>query len=1033
MLVCGKRTGALRHWSLNAGISLAALSATLPALLCTAGAQTLLPRAPEGEPIVASPFADSKPSEATPPIRFVPRYAATGSSPSASDDGAQGLAPLSTQQLAATGSAAQFVDVPLLLTADFPGIFFDSVIPPNPSIAAGPDHLLALTNGTVEVLLKDGTIVSATSLGDFFQSVAGPNDFITDPRTLFDAGRFYVSVASRHSGPFAAFLLLAVSTTSDPTGQWTFYALNAATDNANPTNNFADLPGLGVDDNAIYLTANMFDATTFLFQGAKIRVIKKPALLAGTAASFFDFSDVRVNGMRVSSLQPAHSLGPSSAEFLMNTRFPSPCSVTVWRVTNPPNGDPALFNADLFVGGDCGIPPNAAQQGATTRIETGGPRVINAVWRAGFLWGAAAVAHDWGSGGVSTIRLFQIDVTTFPSLKLTQDSLQGADGVDVYYPVVAVDSGGNAALAFNQSSPSDYVSVRFAGQTASAPRNALLTPNDLKSGEGPYVLLDGASRNRWGDYNDISLDPTGNTFWVIGEYAAAPFDRWGTWIGAVAFDFATPTATATGTPTRTPTPTGTITPTPSRTPTPTPSRTPTPTRTATVTPTATATATPTSTPTVTRTPTATPTITPTRTPTPTFTQTPSRTPTRTPTSTRTVTPSATVTLTHTPSPSATATLTPTLTRSPTPTSTHTATRTRTTTPTPTVTITPTRTRTATPVPTATPTFTITRTGTATPTSTRTPTFTVTQTPSRTPTPTRTTPPTRTPTQTPTETGPTRTSTPTRTATRTPTDTRTPTETPTATTTPTPTPTSTDTPTATPSATPTPSYTPTPTPSATPTATETPTRTETPTPTETSTFTPTPSPTDTPTETATPLPSDTATTTPTPSATASATETQAETQTPSPTPSETPTHSPSVTPSPSPSATASATPTETETQTPTATASATDTPTPTATVTPSETATETPTDTPTDTPTPTPTASPTVTPSPSSTPTDSPTATPTPLIGDVNQDGRVDQTDINIVVTRLFVPTDTPKNPNPDVNRDGRVTAADVAAVVRNLH
>jgi hypothetical protein len=51
---------------------------------------------------------------------------------------------------------------------------------------------------------------------------------------------------------------------------------------------------------------------------------------------------------------------------------------------------------------------------------------------------------------------------------------------------------------------------------------------------------------------------------------------------------------------------------------------------------------------------------------------------------------------------------------------------------------------------------------------------------------------------------------------------------------------------------------------------------------------------------------------------------------------------------------------------------------------------------------------------------------------VNQDGRVDQADIDLVIHRLFVTTDTPNNPNPDVNGDLRVTVADVAAVVRHL-
>ena len=85
-------------------------------------------------------------------------------------------------------------------------------------------------------------------------------------------------------------------------------------------------------------------------------------MLAGTPPAFFDFSDLRVNGNRVSSIQPAQSSAPSPAEFLLNTRFPNPCSVTVWRVTNPPGTDPTLLGADLSVGGDCGAPPNAAQR-----------------------------------------------------------------------------------------------------------------------------------------------------------------------------------------------------------------------------------------------------------------------------------------------------------------------------------------------------------------------------------------------------------------------------------------------------------------------------------------------------------------------------------------------------------------------------------------------------------------------------------------------------------------------------------------------
>jgi hypothetical protein len=554
---------------------------------------------------------------------------------------AQEVGPVPASPFAATATQV------LGLVKNFEGIAFDDIIPPNPVIATGPSNVLAATNGTLAVFSKEGELLTQQPLLDFLQPVAAPTDFITDPRLLFDSGRFFLSVVSQHSRPFAAFFLLAVSTTSDPTAPWSFYKFDATLDNSTPTNNFPDLPSLGVDDNAIYLTANMFDATTQAFQGAKIRVIKKPPLLSGSAAAFFDFP-----GLPGFHLQAAQGLGPSPAAYIVNTKFPSSCALTIWRVTNPPGAAPHLNRVDIPVGGECGIPPNAAQPDAAPRIETGGPRIINAVWRSGSLWAAASVAHNWGSGVVSTIRLFQINTTIFPTLSRTQDLLQGADGVDVFYPVVSVDSAGNAALGFNESSPTEYVSVRFAGQNAGAPRNVPLATGVLKSGLASYVLLDSHGRNRWGDYGGIAVDPVDGHFWLIGEYADSSANQWGTWVGSLGFVTptqtptpsvtSTPTAKSTRTSTPTRTPTATVTPTgPTRTPTPTPTVTPsetatdTPSQTATVTPTATATCTPTDTATDTATPS--PSCTPTETPSPTPTSTPEP-PTLTPTATTTPTP-----------------------------------------------------------------------------------------------------------------------------------------------------------------------------------------------------------------------------------------------------------------------------------------------------------------------------------------------------------------------------------------------------------
>ena len=53
--------------------------------------------------------------------------------------------------------------------------------------------------------------------------------------------------------------MIAVSSTSDPTGAWSKWAIDADLDNDVQTGNSADFPGLGVDAFNVYVTANMFN------------------------------------------------------------------------------------------------------------------------------------------------------------------------------------------------------------------------------------------------------------------------------------------------------------------------------------------------------------------------------------------------------------------------------------------------------------------------------------------------------------------------------------------------------------------------------------------------------------------------------------------------------------------------------------------------------------------------------------------------------------------------------------------------------
>ncbi len=946
--------------------------------------------------------------------------------------------------------APEQASVPLEVREVFPGLPFDGRIPPNPTVAVGPNHVLLVHNGALRVQARTGEVLWEQELLSFFSPLAQSADFLTDPRAMFDAGRFWLVVAARRPSPLSSFFFLAVSRTADATGPWWLYALDV---NSQGSSDFADLPSIGSDDRAIYLTANLFDLDTLDFRGALIRVLPKAAALQGAPVSWHDFRGLSAGGTAAFHLVAAQAWSPAPAGYIAATRFPAACELAVWRVITPETGDPLLTLRRIPVQPPCGPPPNAAQQGSSVRIETGGPRLNSAIWRDDSLWLAATAGFDWGSGLAATVRVWQVHTAGFPAVNLLQDFWHGAAGIHTFYPALAVDPAGNALLTYNSSGASAFVGLFAAGQLRQDARNALGAPIGIQAGLDSYVRLDSQGRNRWGDYNTAVVDPVDNSFWVFGEVADRD-NQWQTVLARLAFAFPTPTATRTGTATGTPTASRTATPTPTRTRTPLPSVTPsssgTPTRTATRTATPSPTWSATASPSATRSPSPTSTATFSVTPSPTRSATYSPTPTVTPTFT--ATPSRTPTATASASPSVTASptasATPTPSRSPRPSATFSPSSTYTITRTPTVTRTPSRS----PSPTATATRIPTRTHTPTrePTLTATPTWTVT--PTRTHTPTRT------------ATGPTPTPSPTPSASPSPSaPTRTPTGSPTSSPTPTPTlsPPPSSTPSFTASASPTlsPTLEPTATPSATPsltataTASPSPSHSSTPSATPSASWTVPPSPSPSRTATASVSPSASATNTRTvtrtlsatvtatpsasqsapPSATPSASATQTPTASPSrsltasrtPTLTASPTATPSRTPSASPSVTASYTMTATATLS--ATPSASPSPTPSRTTTPSPTASHSASPTLTATLTPTASASPTPTASATPTKTPSPTSSPTPpsARADFDGDGVLSEADLRILLRQIFSPQALSRS--ADLNHDGHVSAADVTA------
>ncbi len=115
---------------------------------------------------------------------------------------------------------------------------------------------------------------------------------------------------------------------------------------------------------------------------------------------------------------------------------------------------------------------------------------------------------------------------------MVENATLGAPGYWYIFPNLTMDKDENIAITYSRSSVNDYCGAFYTTRLNNDPPG-LSGSKTLQEGKGNYVVTFGASRNRWGDYMGICLDPSDeNNIWMFTEYAAAK-NIWGTWVGKI--------------------------------------------------------------------------------------------------------------------------------------------------------------------------------------------------------------------------------------------------------------------------------------------------------------------------------------------------------------------------------------------------------------------------------------------------------------------------------------------------------------------
>ncbi len=400
------------------------------------------------------------------------------------------------------------------------------------TIAAGLDELLVAVNFRVSVLSKaDGTVLDTADLFHWFDDVLpGEVDKVFDPRVLYDQheGRWVLtaSAVSYADGLPEHFthphLVLSVSKTEDPRGEWLTWALPEP-------GPWADHPSAGVDAHAIYLAANLIGSPT----PARLRVIPKAAAYAGGVLAYTDFTglkhpiDADHSTARVAgSVFPCHVWGAPGKAFVVGTRRDHQVErfLTLWTVTDP-GGTPALTCRSVEIPAYATGLPLAAEPGGPP-ILAGDIRVRNAVYSGGSVWLAFAATHQ--GGATIGARWYQLNPETGEAV---QKGHFAVDDVHHCYPALVPDMHGNAVLVMGRTAPEEFVSVHVTARLAGDNKGEMPLSTLLHPGASGHEHLDAKKNNRWGDYHAAALDPAdGVTVWVCGGYPLSE-TVWGICVG----------------------------------------------------------------------------------------------------------------------------------------------------------------------------------------------------------------------------------------------------------------------------------------------------------------------------------------------------------------------------------------------------------------------------------------------------------------------------------------------------------------------
>lgn len=399
--------------------------------------------------------------------------------------------------------------------------------PPDCNGTAGPNHYMQTVNTTYAIYDKNGTkLAGPTNMNQLFGSVPGATCNDGDPIVLYDemADRWFAAEFSLCQNPDR--MLIAISTTNDPTGTWYTYSFNM--------NGMPDYEKFGIWHDGYYMGTNtssgsdiyVFERSVMMTGGTNPKMVSfSNNWRPGSVDGFMMVPPVDCDGQAPPTNEPGIFIAQQDDAFggSADQLWIYELDVDWTTTTNSTFTRVQQLNVEPY-DSNFGNNWNNIKQPNTSQELDGVPQVIMNVpqYRNWGSYETIMCCHtvDVDQTDHAGVRWYELRRVNSGDWTVRQSGTYAPDQHSRWMGSVMMNGSKEIALGYSVSSTSVFPSIRYTGQTQEE-YNAASGIMDVAEGSIHEGAASQTGANRWGDYSVLQVDPADDeVFWYTNQYVS---------------------------------------------------------------------------------------------------------------------------------------------------------------------------------------------------------------------------------------------------------------------------------------------------------------------------------------------------------------------------------------------------------------------------------------------------------------------------------------------------------------------------------